>query len=364
MMWSMWSRAAFGVLGVWLAVGLELASSPARAQSLSIIDAHAHINVVPEGVGRATAAGGGLADGVGGAVQRMETFGIGLTLLMAPPMTSTNRIIYDIRELRDAMGDRASRFRLLGGGGALNAMIHDTPADRVSDQDRARFRERAMAILNQGAVGFGEITAHHLSIRAMGPNHPYERVPVDHPLLLLLADIAAERDVPIDLHVDLAPEDLDLSDRPPIFNSSNPSRIKANQAEFERLLAHNPKARIVWAHAGTDPIGTRTPTIQQGLLERHPNLFMSLRLGRGGPPPFMALDEALRLKPIWRALLEAFPDRFVIGSDYFHGMAGGGSRGPDEQSLGNIRALLTQLPPELAQRIANGNARTIYRLVP
>ena len=36
-------------------------------------------------------------------------------------------------------------------------------------------------------------------------------------------------------------------------------RDERDVAAFERLLAHNRNARFVWAHAGTDSLGTRTP---------------------------------------------------------------------------------------------------------
>jgi predicted TIM-barrel fold metal-dependent hydrolase len=193
----------------------------------------------------------------------------------------------------------------------------------------------------------------------MGPNHPYESVPADHPLLLALADIAAEKLRPIDLHIDLAPSDMPLPSRP-AFNATNPPMLKANMAGFERLLDHNAATKIIWAHAGTDPLGTRNPTIERQLLQRHANLYMSLRLGRSGPTPDFALDETDNLKPTWLALIRDFPGRFVLGSDFFYG----GSRGPGEDEFKNFWRLLCQLPADLADRIAYRNAEALYNLPP
>jgi hypothetical protein len=90
----------------------------------------------------------------------------------------------------------------------------------VSDRLRIRFEERATEILKAGALGFGEITAHHLSLLS---GHPYEAVPADHPVLRLLVDIAGRHDVVIDLHFDpvveemKAPEWLRVPPNPPLF---------------------------------------------------------------------------------------------------------------------------------------------------
>lgn len=162
--------------------------------------------------------------------------------------------------------------------------------------------------------------------------------------------------------MDLVPEDMNLPDRP-AFNPTNPALLKANMAPFERLLAHNRGARIVWAHAGTDPLGTRTPQIQRDLLLRNANLFMSLRLGGAAPAPVVALAPDKSLKPFWLALLRDFPDRFVVGTDFFHSPTGtGAQRGPSEETLENYRATLAQMPSELAEAIARRNAEKIYRL--
>jgi len=63
-----------------------------------------------------------------------------------------------------------------------------------------------------------------------------ESVPADHPLLLLLVDIAARHDVPIDLHFDPV---LEKMARPDWAPSTNPAVLPANFPAFERLLAHN-----------------------------------------------------------------------------------------------------------------------------
>lgn len=342
---------------VYCAISLSLLllnARPALAQLPGTIDTHAHI---PGGGQRGTDFRGSLDAALG----RMDQYGIGRSIVMPPPMVAGMPGAYDIESYSFAKQAYAGRILLGGGGSSLNAMIQTSTPQAVTDDLRKAFRARAEQIVAAGAVVFGEIALHHLSLQFMGPQHPYEWTPPDHPLLLLLADIAAEKNIPLDLHLDLVPQDMNLPDRP-VFNSKNPVLLKANMAAFERLLAHNRSAMIVWAHAGTDPLGTRTPQIQRELLSRNPNLFMSLRLSANGPPPFIALGPDKKLKAFWLELLRDFPDRFVIGTDFFHSSKFEPQRGPGAEALENYRAALAQMPPELAEAIAHGNAERIYRL--
>src|SRR5581483_8225514 len=95
----------------------------------------------------------------------------------------------------------ASRFAFLGGGGTLNPILHQhADPSTVDDALKRQFEQIAEAVLSAGALGFGEIAALHASLT---PAHPFEEVPPDHPLLLLLSDIAGRHDGVIDLHMDL-----------------------------------------------------------------------------------------------------------------------------------------------------------------
>jgi len=330
-----------------LLLAAALAAGQAQAAPAYLIDTHVHIDP-PVGV----------YNGVPAAIASMDRFGIRQIVLMSPPQPRLRENSYDFDALRFAREKYPGRIFPAAGGTTLNAMIHQTPPAAVTDAVMQKFRAEASRLAAQGAAAFGEIAVHHLSMAGMGPNHPYEATAADHPLLLLLADIAAESGVPIDLHIDLVPQDMTLPPRP-IYNPANPAQLTENLSGFERLLDHNPNAKIVWAHAGTDPLGTRTPAVQRALLTRHKNLSMSLRPARGGPPPMLALDESRQLKPEWRALIAEFPDRFVLGSDYFHGAGG---RGVDEAEFENFWRLVCALPDPVAEAVAHGNAERLYRL--
>jgi len=110
----------------------------------------------------------------------------------------------------------------------------------------------------------------------------------------------------------------------------------------DRLFKQWPQARILWAHAGFE-----RPEKVRELLRKHKNLWADLAFrsdhGSGGKPP-----------PEWRAAFMEFPERFMVGTDTYvperwHYV-------PEHAAWS--RAWLSDLPPDVAERIAwkNGEA--------
>ncbi|MCZ6605773.1 MAG: amidohydrolase family protein [Alphaproteobacteria bacterium] len=322
-------------------------------EAVSFIDTHSHLNGV---VGR------GVTDFTGAAetaIAAMEACGIELTILMAPPFPSGIRVPSDIDPLREVQRRFPGRFVYLGGGGSLSPMIIGAAGqDSVSDATRAFFEARAEQILRGGASGFGELTALHFSF---APNHPYIEVAPDHPLFLLLADIAARHDVPIDLHMEAADTDIDMPLALAARSRANPASVDANEAALERLLAHNRDARIVWTHFGWDNTGRRTVDQARRLLDRHANLYLSIKIAPDAPINGSPLTGQGDIHDDWLALFSDFPERFVVGVDQFHASPRARRQiGPP--SITGPRALLDALPADLARRIGVENARAIYNL--
>ncbi len=294
-------------------------------------------------------------------LKEMHRVGISKTFIVPPPFSFKTPRTYDAEEIARVIGDKKDRFAFLGGGGSLNLTILETPAGKVTPKVKAKFRARCEEILALGALGFGEVTAEHLSLPNMkvdGSNHFNNSVEADHPLLLLLADIAAEKDVPIDIHFDIFPVTMPTPER---LASGNPPILKENQPAFERLLSHNPKARFNWAHVGSDPARQRTPDLMRDLLTRHPNLYSAFRVALNDPIPTVPLDNQGILKPEWRKLIEDFPDRFTMHTDIFYVSTWPPRRGP-KQSHEFAKRLLEQLPPDIARKLAYENAQRIYKL--
>ena len=220
-----------------------------------------------------------------------------------------------------------------------------------------KFKERAEELLRFGAVGFGELAAEHFQGAT-----PYQSVPPDHPLFLLLADIAAAHDAPIVLHMEAAPRDIPLP--APLKSPPNPPHLRANIDAFERLLAHNPQAKIIWAHAGWDNTGYRTPELCRRLLAAHPNLYMDVKIDPVKPGLNSPLADGASgaIRPEWLKLFRDFPERFVVGTDQHYP-----EPLPGPQRWQAIVLLLNQLPEGVRQKIARENAERLYlhgRLLP
>jgi predicted TIM-barrel fold metal-dependent hydrolase len=274
-------------------------------------------------------------------------------IFMPPPFTVDDAARYDADVILSAAKGHGERIAVLGGGGSLNSMIQQSAhTGDARPEVRQKFKERAEELLRLGAVGFGELTAEHFQGAT-----PYQSAPPDHPLFLLLADISAEHSVPIVLHMEAVPQDMPLPS--PLKSPPNPPQLRGNIEAFGRLLMHNPRARIIWAHAGWDNTGYRTPEFCSRLLRKHPNLYMDIKIdpvkpGKNSP---LANGGSGPIKPEWLKLFRDFPDRFVVGTDQHYPEPPSGP-----QRWASIVLLLNQLPPDLRQKIGMENAERIYAL--
>lgn len=117
----------------------------------------------------------------------------------------------------------------------------------------------------------------------------------------------------------------------------------SDAAAVDKIFQYFPEARVLWAHSGFD-----RPDAIAKVLARHKNLWSDLAFrsehGIGGRVP----DD-------WRALFEAFPDRFMVGTDTF---------APErwyyvDDHATFTRTWLADLPKDLAKKIAFENAENM-----
>jgi predicted TIM-barrel fold metal-dependent hydrolase len=129
-----------------------------------------------------------------------------------------------------------------------------------------------------------------------------------------------------------------------------------DQAEtaLDRALAAHRKSTIVLAHGGEGPPGRL-----DRLLLRNPNLFIDLSGMHFQRTPALA-SETGPIDPGWKALIEKAPDRFMMGVD------AGAARLFEPEMLDRLfiwtRRILSELKPDVAARVAHGNAVKLYRL--
>ena len=159
--------------------------------------------------------------------------------------------------------------------------------------------------------------------RGLGEFHLYDSANADGPTARRLMQLAEERGLVVLAHVD--------------------------DVAIEKLFAHAPKTRLIWAHTG---IGGVPIERVRALLERHPTLLgeLSYRPGLTGGDG--------GLTPAWRALLTDMPERFLVGSDTWIT-----ARWDDYEGLmAQARRWLADLPPAVARRIAWDNGAALFGL--
>lgn len=327
---------------------------------LPVIDTHVHITPRKSIPGQGNNSQIDMPGAIRNAMETMNQNGVRLSIIMSGPQEKEfERSDQFLRALLFVAKKFPGRFAVLGGGSSLNPMINNAPkTGPVSAELRRKFEEKAENILNQGAIGFGEMTALHFSLFH---GHPYEETRPDHPLFLLLADIAGRHGVPIDLHMEAASSTFDVPGELQNRSSANPSLVDENISAFERLLTHNRKARIVWVHAGWDNTGHRTPALTLRLLRKHPNLYLNIKKS-GRINTFNSLLKGDgNIHPEWRKAILEFPHRFMFATDSFYTPPGSDGNMPAPEFPGVLK-IFRHLPNRVARMIAFENAKRVYRL--
>ena len=159
--------------------------------------------------------------------------------------------------------------------------------------------------------------------KGLGEFHLYDSANANGPVAPKLMQLAEKQQLAVLAHVDDVAIDL--------------------------LMAHAPKARLIWAHTG---IGGAPAARVDALMARYP-----LLMGELSYRPGLTCDDG-QLCPEWRALVTKYPDRFLIGSDtwvnqrwlYY-----------DELMLG-YRRWLGGLPPDVARKVAWDNGARLFGL--
>ncbi len=263
-----------------LALAVLVAAVAAEGQAATpLFDAHLHYNG-PEGSGLEP----------GEAAAALERHGVERAVVTGMPPAQA-----------------AALYRRAPGRVVPFLGVYEEPGDKGRWHQDPALPGRVAAALERGPwQGIGEL---HLFA-------PQRRSPV----FLALVELAAERDLPLQVHAD--------------------------PAVIDALFEHAPGATVIWAHAGAYPF----PPLVRDYLERYPGLYVDLSMRSGRVAPGGVLD------PAWELLLMERPGRFLVGADTF---SAGRWRRLGEVT-GTIRDWLGQLPPGVAERLAWGNAAALF----
>lgn len=161
--------------------------------------------------------------------------------------------------------------------------------------------------------------------RGIGEFHLYDSANANGPVAKKLVALAEREKLAVMAHVDDVAIDLLMANAP----------------------SKGQSLRLIWAHTG---IGGASVQRVQALLERYP-----LLVGELSYRPGLTCDGGL-LCPEWRALILRYPDRFMVGSDTWVNQRWSAYDG----TMRGYRVWLGDLPPDVARRIAWGNAAAIF----
>lgn len=205
------------------------------------------------------------------------------------------------------------------------------PTDKNADAHIRRMLE-----LDPGLwQGIGEIFTRHDDLTAL----TYGDVPrANNEALARVYHLAAEFDLPVLLHANVTSK----RERNPLY-----------LAEIEEPLRNHPHVRFIWAHAGTSmeihrhqkKLDFLLPTLRR-LLQRYPNLYIDLSWSVLRP---YLLDEQGKPDPQWLALVERFPQRFMLGSDVV------GQFDSLPELMASFDPFLDALPEQVARQVARDN---------
>jgi hypothetical protein len=118
-----------------------------------------------------------------------------------------------------------------------------------------------------------------------------------------------------------------------------------DEEALEILFAHNPRARIIWAHTG---FGTPLSRVEE-LLKKYPAMWGELSYR-------MDVADGGQLAPAWKELFSRHAGRFVVGSDTWVNQRWDSY----PQLMAGYRQWLGDLPRETAERIAWRNMAELF----
>jgi len=159
--------------------------------------------------------------------------------------------------------------------------------------------------------------------RGLGEFHLYDSANANGPVARKLMQLAQDKGLAVLAHVD--------------------------DDAIDRLMAHAPKMRLIWAHSG---IGGAPVERVRALLVKYPTLMGELSYRPG------LTDSSGHLSAPWKALLSELPERFLIGSDTWIN-----ARWQSYEALmQEARTWLGDLDATAARRIAWDNGAALFAL--
>ena len=192
--------------------------------------------------------------------------------------------------------------------------------------------------------GLGELMSRHDDLTNLTTG---ERPRANHPSFIRLLKFAGRVSLPVSIHHNVAPISRNESEfKQPLYLDEFLALLK-NTVHDEANAANRPK--VIWCHAGISRrivVKNYRQTLERILDDYHENLYLDLSWVVLGTYVYKNLDE-------WVALIQKYPDNFLIGSDSVGKYSG------IPMELKKYQALLSALPAETRSKVAYKNLASI-----
>ncbi|MBT7734897.1 MAG: hypothetical protein HN707_08305 [Verrucomicrobia bacterium] len=192
--------------------------------------------------------------------------------------------------------------------------------------------------------GLGELMSRHDDLTNLTTG---ERPRANHPSFIRLLKFAGRVSLPVSIHHNVAPISRNESElKQPLYLDEFLALLK-NTVHDEANAANRPK--VIWCHAGISRrivVKNYRQTLERILDDYHENLYLDLSWVVLGAYVYKTLDE-------WVALIQKYPDNFLIGSDSVGKYSG------IPMELKKYQALLSALPAETRSKVAYKNLASI-----
>jgi hypothetical protein len=305
-----------------------------------LIDAHAHLDPGSSKTYRDEiyhAAAGGVVDG--------------LVLMPTPNHARFNDGALSTRQMADLATHSAGAIKNVCGSEDWNVWMGQQRS--VSDSGLEKRRGELQARIASGAcIGIGEIATRHFEKWA---GQAVLTVDFRSRALHALFAIAQVYGVPIDLHVE--PMDGGHSHEQQAFT------------ELDEIFIRYPNITVILAHTAMT-----SATNVERLIEQYPRLYFSIKaVGRHKhwhnlEPISLRREKKAYFYEDWAQLLERYPERFFLGSDYKFARKIRNSPGGRKtlkkyrKLISRYRDLLGSLEHQVARQIAWDTPRRLFNL--
>lgn len=342
-----------------LLAALAIAAGCTRSLPYPTVDIHSHASITGSGAS---------ADALASAMDKTKLTHL---FLMEEPRAAESAAV-SMDSTISFFSAQSARFRYFYGGNELNPIVHalgrtdsitvdslypNGALDAAGAQQEVTsllalqadpagstttFQNRATTAANSGKyVGFGEFGPLHYSRKS---GQPYVTFPVNHSLMKWLADLAATKNMVLDIHLEATSGSL---------------------AQLEELLAYNRNAKIIWDHAGWTSSGEGTAATVGALMDKHTNLYLSLKLRRPEGKEYRKgnpFDSKGQVRSEWLDLIKKHSARIMVGMDTKIWSEDSDAETALKLTANLVAELLLQLPDDAAAAISNNTAKALFGL--